>query len=128
MTKTVSSTALTYTFNEKPAAHMTFDAGLLARVEDALTGLGERSIRQRNVFGGRGFLSRRSTFAIVFDDELIVKLPRSDYDRCLAMSGVRPFAPSDERPMTTWVVVSADAIAEDPELTEWITLGLRGIR
>jgi len=107
---------------------MAYDAGLTARVEDVLAGLGERSVRQRNVFGGRGFLAQRSTFAIVFDDDLIVKLPRSDYDRCLAMSGVRPFAPGDERPMTTWVVVSAEVIAEDPELTEWLALGLRGIR
>lgn len=107
---------------------MTYDAGLVARVEDALATLGERGVRQRNVFGGRGFLSTRSTFAIVFEDELIVKLPRSDYERCLSLSGVRPFAPGDERPMTTWVVVSPDAIAEDPELTEWLALGLRGIR
>lgn len=106
---------------------MAYDEGLVERVRDALAGLGRGKTRERNVFGGRGFLSRRSTFAIVFDDELIVKLPRSDYDRCLALSGVRPFAPGDERPMTTWVVVSADAIAEDPELTEWLALGLKGI-
>lgn len=107
---------------------MTYDSGLVARVEDALATLGERGVRQRNVFGGRGFLSARSTFAIVWEDELIVKLPRPDYDRCLSIAGVRPFAPDDERPMTTWVVVSPDAIAEDPELTEWLALGLRGIR
>jgi TfoX/Sxy family transcriptional regulator of competence genes len=107
---------------------MSYDAGLVARVEDVLAGLGERSVRQRNVFGGRGFLSARSTFAIVFGEELIVKLPRADYDRCLAMPGVRPFAPGDDRPMTTWVVVSADAVAEDPELGDWLRLGLAGIR
>lgn len=107
---------------------MTFDAGLVARVEDALTGLGERSVRQRNVFGGRGFLSSRSTFVIVYEDELIVKLPRPDYERCLALPGVRPFAPGDEKPMTTWVVVSADVIAEDPDLGDWIRLGLSAVR
>ena len=32
-----------------------------------------------------------------------------------------------ERPMTTWVVVPADAIAEDPELSEWLSLGLQAI-
>lgn len=107
---------------------MTYDAGLVARVEDALATLGERGARQRNVFGGCGFLSAKSTFAIVYEGDLIVKLPRSDYDRCLGMAGVRSFAPGDERPMTTWVVVSAEAIAEDPELAEWLALGLRGIR
>src|SRR5687768_1324934 len=107
---------------------MTFDAGLVARVEDVLAGFGERGVRQRNVFGGRGFLSARSTFVIVYEDELIVKLPRSDYDRCLALPGVRPFAPGDEKPMTTWVVVSADVIAEEPDLGNWVRLGLSGIR
>lgn len=107
---------------------MAYDAGLVERVRDSLAGLGRGPTRERNVFGGRGFLASRSTFAIVFDDELIVKLPRSEYARCLAMPGVRPFAPGDERPMTTWVVVSADAIAEDPELSEWLGLGLQAIR
>lgn len=107
---------------------MTFDAGLVARVADALAALGERGVRQRNVFGGRGFLASRSTFAIVFDDELIVKLPPEDYARCLSLAGVRPFAPGDEKPMTTWVVVSADAIAEDPELCDWLRLGLEAVR
>jgi TfoX/Sxy family transcriptional regulator of competence genes len=107
---------------------MAYDAGLVARVEDALAGLGERGVRQRNVFGGRGFLASRSTFAIVFDEELIVKLPRADYDRSLALAGVRAFAPGDEKPMTTWVVVSADAIAEDPELCDWLRLGLEAVR
>jgi hypothetical protein len=29
--------------------------------------------------------------------------------------------------MSTWVVVPADAIADDPELGEWVERGLRGI-
>lgn len=107
---------------------MGYDAGLVARIEDALAGIGERTVRQRNVFGGRGFLCSRSTFAIAYDDELIVKLPRTDYERCLAVPGVRPFAPGDEKPMTTWVVVSADVIADDPELSYWLRLGLKALR
>ena len=107
---------------------MAYDAGLVARLEDALSGLGERGVRQRNVFGGRGFLASRSTFAIVYGEELIVKLPRADYDRSLALAGVRAFAPGDDKPMTTWVVVSAAAIAEDPELSDWLRLGLTAVR
>ena len=44
---------------------MTFDAGLAARVADTLAQLGERGVRQKNVFGGRGFLRGKSTFVIV---------------------------------------------------------------
>ena len=106
---------------------MAYDAGLVARVADVLAHLGERGARQKNVFGGRGFLTGKSTFVIVWDDGLIVKTPPSEYTAALAMSGVEPFAPDGERSMSTWVVVAADAIADDPELTDWIRRGLRGI-
>ena len=104
-----------------------YDAGLVERVADALVRIGERGARQKNVFGGRGFLKAKSTFVIVWDDGLIVKTPAAEYAVALAMPGVEPFAPDGERPMGTWVVVSADAIADDPELTDWIRRGLHGI-
>ena len=102
------------------------DLGLVARVSDALLAIGERGVRQKNVFGGRGFLIGKSTFAIVWDDALIVKAPRAEYEGLRDEPGVTPFAPDGEKPMSTWLVVSADAIADDPELTEWLRRALRG--
>lgn len=107
---------------------MTWDAGLVARVEDALEQLGERGVRQKNVFGGRGFLRGKSTFVIVWDDGLLVKTRREEYERLLAEPGVTPFAPGGEKPMSTWVVVDADVIADDPELVEWVRRGAASIR
>ena len=104
------------------------DLGLVARVSDALLARGERAVRQKNVFGGRGFLLGKSTFAIVWDDSLIVKSARTEYEALRAEAGVTPFAPDGEKPMSTWLVVSADAIADDPELAEWIGRALRGVR
>lgn len=104
------------------------DQGLAARVADALDVLGERGARQKNVFGGRGFLLGRSTFAIVWDDSLLVKTTPADYAAALAEPGVTPFAPDGERPMSTWVVVAGDAIADDPELADWLRRGLRAVR
>ena len=43
-------------------------------------------------------------------------------------AGVAPYAPSGEKPMSTWLVIEADAFADDPELTEWLRRALRGIR
>jgi len=106
---------------------VSYDAGLVERVADALVQINERGVRQKNVFGGRGFLKGKSTFVIVWDDGLIAKTPSGEYEAALAVPGVEPFAPDGERPMGTWVVVSADAIADDPQLTEWIRRGLRGI-
>jgi TfoX/Sxy family transcriptional regulator of competence genes len=106
---------------------MAYDPGLVARVEDALRAAGERA-RQKNVFGGRGFLVGKSTFVIVWGDGLLVKAPAAEYQTLLRTPGVTPFAPDGERPMSTWLVVAADVVADDPELTEWVRRGLRAIR
>jgi TfoX/Sxy family transcriptional regulator of competence genes len=104
------------------------DSGLVARVADTLASLGERAVRQKNVFSGRGFLIGKLTFAIVWRDSLLVKTAPSEHHSLLGEPGVTPFAPGGGRPMGTWLVVAADAIADDPELSEWLRRGLRGIR
>jgi TfoX/Sxy family transcriptional regulator of competence genes len=104
------------------------DPGLVSRVADALHTLGERAVRTKNVFGGRGFLIGKSTFAIVWHDSLLVKTARAEYDALLGEPGVAPFAPDGERPMSTWLVVAPDSIADDPELAEWLRRALRGVR
>jgi len=107
---------------------MAYDAGLVERVADTLAQIGERSVRQKNVFGGRGFLAGKSTFVIVWDDGLLVKTPAEEYPVLLERPGIEPFAPGGEAPMGTWLVVPADAIADDPDLAEWVRRGLKGIR
>ena len=107
---------------------MAYDKGLVARLDDALAQIGERGIRQKNVFGGRGFMDGKSAFVIAWDSDIIVKTAREEYESCRAQPGVTPFAPDGEKPMSTWLVVSADSIADDPELVEWVQRGLRGVR
>ena len=107
---------------------MSYDRGLAERVADVLGRMETRGVRQKNVFGGRGFLAGKSAFAIVWDDGLIVKCPPSEYTAALASPHVQPFAPDGEKPMSTWVVVAGDAIADDPELEEWLSRGMRAVR
>jgi TfoX/Sxy family transcriptional regulator of competence genes len=107
---------------------MAYDAGLVERIADLFQQLGERGIRQKNVFGGRGFMAGKSAAVIVFDDDLIVKVPRAEYEELRAMEGVAPFAPGGEKPMSTWLVVPPDLLADDPELREWLERGLRAVR
>lgn len=106
---------------------MAYDEGLVERVRDALARLGLRGLREKNVFGGWGFLSGKRTFVIAWDDGLLVKCPPDEYAPALATPGVTPFAPDGERPMSTWVVVAGDTIADDPELDEWVGRGWRGL-
>ena len=107
---------------------MAFDPGLVERVADVLASSGESLVRQKNVFGGRGFLVGKSTFAIVFGESLLVKTRPADYPAALATPGVAPFAPGGDRPMGTWVVVDGEVVADDPELAEWVRRGLAAIR
>lgn len=107
---------------------MAYDPGLVARIADSLVSMSERSVRQKNVFGGRGFLIGKSTFAIAWREGLLVKVPRAEYERLLDRPGVTRFQPGGESPMGTWLVVEADVIADDPELGEWLARGLRAIR
>ena len=107
---------------------MSYDRGLAERVDDVLTRMSVRGTRQKSVFGGRGFLLGKSAFVIVWDDGLLVKCPASEYQEALASAHVVPFAPDGEKPMSTWVVVAGDAIADDPELEEWLGRGMRALR
>lgn len=107
---------------------MTYDRGLAERVADVLVRMGTRGVRQKNVFGGRGFLTGKSAFVIVWEEGLIVKCPPAEYQAALQAPHVEPFAPGGERPMSTWVVVADDAIADDPELEEWLSRGIRAVR
>lgn len=107
---------------------MPFDAGLADRVRDALRTLGERGIREKGLFGGRGFLLGKHVCVAVYEDSLLVKCPPDEYATVLGQAGITPFAPGGERPMSTWVVVPDEAVADDPELVEWVARGLRGVR
>ena len=107
---------------------MPYDRGMVERVAGALQTMRAGAVRQRNVFSGRGFLVGKSTFVIVWNDSILVKMPPAEYAEALTRPGVTPFRPGGDRPMSTWVVVAPDAVADDPELAEWVASGLRAVR
>ena len=107
---------------------MAYDPGLVARIADLLPRAGGAGARRKNVFSGMGFMLGKSAAVIAWEDALLVKVPRDAYDDMHARAGVTPFAPDGERPMGTWLVVPPDAIADDPELLEWLELGVRAVR
>ena len=107
---------------------MAYDPGLVARIADLLPRAGGTGARRKNVFGGMGFMLGKSAAVIAWQDALLVKVPRDAYDEMRARPGVEPFAPGGESPMGTWLVVPSDAIADDPELVEWLQRGIRALR
>ena len=101
------------------------DEGLLQRCMDCLDGLGG-PFHNKNVFGMRGLMRGKSMFAAVGEESIIVKVPASDYPAALKRPGVQPFTPGGQK-LGTWVEISDDVIADDPELREWLSIGLRAI-
>jgi TfoX/Sxy family transcriptional regulator of competence genes len=107
---------------------MPYDTGLAERVRDTLHRLGERGAREKNVFGGRGFLFGKKTFLVVMDDGLLIKTAPDEYEKAKRQRGVKPFAPDGERAMSTWLVIDFDVVADDPELADWVAAAIRGVR
>lgn len=104
-----------------------YDEGLLQRCLDCLAAMTVDSVRDKNVFGMRGLLRGKQMFAAVGATSIIVKLTRSEFETALRQAGVVQFTPMGQ-PLGTWVEISDDVIADDPELREWLAAGLRGIR
>lgn len=102
------------------------DEGLLQRCHDALISMGERGIRDKNVFGMRGLMRGKSMFAAVGEASIIVKIPAHEYRRVLQQPGVRPFTPGGQK-LGTWVEIDDATVADDPDLRDWLALGLRAL-
>jgi hypothetical protein len=65
-------------------------------------------------------------FAAVGEAGLIVKIPSAEYANALQQAGVQPFTPGGQK-LGTWVEVAADAVADDPDLRDWLATGLRAL-
>ena len=66
---------------------MAYDRGLVERVADALVRIGEPRARQKNVFGGRGFLVGKKAFVIVWGEGLLVQARRRTTTRSCGSRG-----------------------------------------
>jgi TfoX/Sxy family transcriptional regulator of competence genes len=101
---------------------MAYDEGLAARVTDIL---GERTpFSPRKMFGGLVLMVDGNMCVGVMGDELIARVgPDAAPDE----PGTRPFDMTG-RPMRNWVVVTADAIADDEAVEEWVDRCLDFVR
>jgi TfoX/Sxy family transcriptional regulator of competence genes len=106
---------------------MAYDEGLLERCLDALRAIRADGIRQKNVFGMRGLLLGNRMFAAVGEESIIVKSVAGDYAAALTRPGITAFSPGGSK-LGSWLEIAADAVADDPELREWLEAGLRAIR
>jgi TfoX/Sxy family transcriptional regulator of competence genes len=91
-----------------------YDEGLAERIRDLLP-----KATEKKMFGGVAWMERGNLVAGVWKESLIARVPAEETAKALKEKGVSPFDVTG-RPMRGWVLVEAEAVAEEPELKEWV--------
>lgn len=103
---------------------MAYDEGLAERVTDLTQQLPDLS--EKRMFGGWGLMWQGNLLVGVIGDDLVVRVGPDAYEDALRAGG-REFDFTG-RPMKGWVMVPADAVAEEPELAAWIDRATRFVK
>ncbi len=96
---------------------MAFNLVLADRIRAAFKR--RRNFVEKKMFGGLGFLLSGNMCCAVWKDSLILRLGADQYDDALSEKHVREFDITG-RPMTGWVIVEPEGIADDESLREWL--------
>jgi TfoX/Sxy family transcriptional regulator of competence genes len=99
-----------------------YDTELAERVRDAIA-LREE-LTEREMFGGIGFMLGGNMACGVIGEDVIVRLPKEDCEQALAEDGVRPFGMPGKRPMTGFILVGGEQLADDASLARWVERAL----
>lgn len=100
---------------------MAFHEHLAQRIRDVVGS--DPGIDEKKIFGGLAVLLDGNMAVGVSGDELMVRVGEDDFDGALTKPGVRPFEMSG-RPMSGWILVGGQGLAEDAELEAWIATGM----
>lgn len=101
---------------------MAYDEQLAARIHKALAR--RKSIEEKKMFGGVGFLLNGNMCVGVWKDSLIVRLDQETAENGLLEAHVRPFDITG-RPMKGWLLIEPAGIADEHGLQRWVRAALR---
>lgn len=93
---------------------MAYDEGLAERVRDLVP-----KAQEKRMFGGVAWMERGHLVAGIWKDSLIARVAPDETPKALKETGVKPFDVTG-KPMKGWVLVDAEAVAEEPELKAWV--------
>ena len=96
---------------------MAFDESLAARIRDSLAR--RKGVQEKKMFGGVGFLLNGNMLVGVWKDSLIVRLGPDEGEVALREPHVKEFDITG-RPMKGWVLVEAEGVEGDDQLSGWI--------
>ena len=108
---------------------MPYDEGLAERIREHVP-----KATEKKMFGGVGWMEKGNlvvglmTQGSLSDvDAIIVRCPPGETRKVLQEQGVRPFEQRGKA-MQGWVLVEAEAVAEDPDLKAWIERSRQFVR
>jgi TfoX/Sxy family transcriptional regulator of competence genes len=100
-----------------------YDERLADEVREHLAAL-DRGVEEKRMFGGLGFMvDGNLTVAASRRGGLLVRTDPADEAAILALPGVEPMAMRG-RKMPGWVLVAAEALGSESELTAWVDRAL----
>jgi TfoX/Sxy family transcriptional regulator of competence genes len=97
-----------------------FDEALAERIRGILRGAD--GLAEKRMFGGLAFLVNGNMCCGVHGDELILRVEPQRTEEALDEPHVRPFDMTG-RPMKGWVLIGAEGIAKDEDLSAWVAQG-----
>jgi TfoX/Sxy family transcriptional regulator of competence genes len=101
---------------------MAFDETLASRIRDALSR--KKSIEEKKMFGGIGFLLNGNMLVGVWKNSLIVRLGPEGYEDALLEAHVKEFDITG-RAMKGWVLVAQECVEDDEGLKNWIQRAMK---
>ncbi len=99
---------------------MAYDLKLADRIRSEL---GEVPMVEKKMFGGVGFLLNGNLACGVNKNDLIVRVDPEKHIAHLKKPHVRPFDMTG-RPMKGWLVVEAEGVKTDKQLSRWLKEGV----
>jgi TfoX N-terminal domain len=100
---------------------MAYDEDLADRVREQLAS--EPAVTEKAMFGGLAFLLEGNMAVALSGDELMVRVGPDASDDALARPHTRPFDMTG-RPMKGWILVAPEGVAEERELSAWVSRGV----
>ena len=96
---------------------MAFSEALAERIRQGLAR--RKGIEEKRMFGGVGFLLNGNLLVGVWKDSLCVRLGPEQAEEALPEPHVKEFDITG-RPMKGWVLVEAEGVQDDEQLSAWI--------
>ena len=101
---------------------MAYDEALAARIRQHTAG---EPVEEKKMFGGLAFLlGGHMAVAASGQGGLMVRVEPSETATLLDEPGAVPFEMGGRGAMAGWLRVSADAVADEEDLTRWVERGL----